>query len=373
MQVRVLSGADVMDKLGDAIDELHSAVRAPVMARRPWLGAWIASYGDYLPVAVTVDANGGLAAAALLAERHGRVRHVVGLGHGPSDIAALPARDQAAAETLATAVADHLGTLPRPWRLTLRHLSAHDRVATALTARLPRATIAPGAVSPTLQVGGSRTLRDYVSRNHHQQGRRLRNRMLRDGLDPVIAHLREPGDIMTVLPEVVEVCRERDRELGRRSAMDDPAAAQFFRRVVEVHAFRRLVALTTLRIDAALASYVLCFVDGTAFRMWNSRFHPQWSRYGVGHITHDAAVEYALASGCEVYDWGRGEEPYKFSLSNDQVRAADLYAWSGRFVELPGKFFLGAKDLAERAERRGGVAQRAVDTGRRVLDQVRGP
>ena len=373
MQVRVLSGADVMEKLGDAIDELHSAVRAPVMARRPWLGAWIASYRDYLPVAVTVNANGGLAAAALLAERYGRIRQFVALGHGPSDITVLPARDNAAAETLAAAVADHLGKLRRPWRLTLRHLPAQDRVATALAARLPRATIAPGAVSPALQVGQSHTLRDYVSRNHHQQGRRLRNRMLREGLNPVIAHLREPGDIMTVLPEVVEICRERDKELGRRSAMDDPAAGQFFRRVIEVHAPRRSVALTTLRIDGTLASYVLCFVDGTAFRMWNSRFHPQWSRYGVGHIAHDAAVEYALASGCEVYDWGRGEEPYKFSLSNDRVRAADLYAWSGRFVEVPGRFFLSAKDLAERAERRGGVAERAVGTGRRALDRVRAP
>lgn len=373
MQVRVLSGADVMDRLGDALDELHSAVDAPVMARRPWLEAWIASYHDYLPIAVTVGANGGLAAAAMIAERHGRFKQLVALGHGPSDIVALPARDQAAAETLATAVADQLGRLGRPWRLTLRHLPAKDRVATALAARLPRATIAPGAVSPALRVGQSRTLRDYVSRNHHQQGRRLRNRMLRDGLDPVIAHLREPGDIMTVLPDVVEVCRERDKELGRRSAMDEPAAGQFFRRVVEVHAPLRLVAITTLRIDGALAAYVLCFIDGTTFRMWNSRFHPQWSRYGVGHITHDAAVEYALASGCEVYDWGRGEEPYKFSLANDRVRAADLYAWSGRFVEVPGRFFLGAKDLAERAERRGGVAERAVGTGRRVLDRVRAP
>jgi CelD/BcsL family acetyltransferase involved in cellulose biosynthesis len=373
MQVRVLSGADVLDKLGDAVDELHSAVCAPVMARRPWLGAWIACYRDYLPVAVTVDADGELAAAALFAERNARIRQFVALGHGPSDIVALPARDQAAAETLATAIADHLGKLRRPWRLTVRHLPAQDRVATALAARLPRTTIAPGAVSPALRVGQSRTLRDYVSRNHHQQGRRLRNRMLRDGLDPVIAHLREPGDIMTALPELVAVCRERDIELGRRSAMDDPAAGQFFRRVVEVHAPRRSVALTTLRIDGTLAAYVLCFVDGTTFRMWNSRFHPRWSRYGAGHITHDAAVEHALASGCEVYDWGRGEEPYKFSLSNDRVRAADLYAWSGRFVEVPGRVFLGAKDLAERAERRGGVAERAVGNGRRILDRVRAP
>lgn len=373
MQVRVLSGADVLDDLGDAVDELHSAVRTPLMARRPWLDAWIASYRDYRPVVVTVGADGGLVAAALLAERDGRIRQFVALGHGPSDAVWLPARDHAAANALAMAVTDHLSQLPGPWRLTLRHLPARDQVATALAARLPRATIVPGAVSPALQVRQSRNLRDYVSRNHHQQGRRLRNRMLRDGLDPVIAHLRETDEVLAVLPEVVEVCRARDRELGRRSAMDDPAAGPFFRRVVEAHASRRLVVLTTLRIDGALASYVLSFVDGTAFRMWNSRFHPHWSRYGAGHIAHDAAVEYALANGCEVFDWGRGEEPYKSSLSNVRVRAQDLYAWSGPLVELPGRLFLGAKDIAEWAERRGGATQRAVGTGRRVLDRVRVP
>jgi CelD/BcsL family acetyltransferase involved in cellulose biosynthesis len=371
MQVRVLSGPGALDELAEPVDDLHAAVGAPLMARRPWLDTWIASYREYRPVAVVIETGGRLAGAAMLAERGRRLARFVALGHGPSDAAALAAADHAAADALAAAVSDYLGRLDRPWQLTLRHLPAGDRVAAGLARTLPRAVIAPGAVSPVLRVGDTRTLRAHVSRNHHQQIRRLRNRLDRDRIDPSVAQLRDPDGVHAVLPEVVEVCRARDQALGRRSAMDDPAAGAFFRRVVLSHARLGLVVLTTLRIGGRLAAYVLCFVDGAAYRMWHSRFHPDWSRYGVGLLAHDAALEYALEHGCELYDWGRGEEAYKSSLSNEQVQGEDLRAWSGPFVAVPGRLFLRAKELAARGERRGGATERAVDTARRVLDRVR--
>jgi CelD/BcsL family acetyltransferase involved in cellulose biosynthesis len=346
-------------------------VGAPLMARRPWLESWITSYRDYRPVAVVIETGGRLAGAALFAARGQRPVRFVALGHGPSDAFALPVPDEAAADALAAAVSDYLGHLGRPWQLTLRHLPAGDRVATALARTLPHAEIAPGAVSPVLRVGDTRTLRAHVSRNHHQQTRRLRNRLDRDGIDPSVAHLRDPGRIQAVLPEVVEVCRARDQALGRRSAMDDPATGTFFRRVVLSHACLGLVVLTTLHIGDQLAAYVLCFVDGAAYRMWHSRFHPDWSRYGVGLLAHDDALVYALEHGCELYDWGRGEEAYKSSLSNEQVRGEDLHAWSGAFVAVPGRLFLRAKELAARGEQRGGATERAVDTARRVMDRMR--
>jgi CelD/BcsL family acetyltransferase involved in cellulose biosynthesis len=371
MQVHVLSGPGVLDELGDPIDELHAVARVPLMARRPWLEAWIASYHGYRPVAVTVQTAGRLAGAALLAESGRHLARFVALGHGPSDVSVLPVRDQTAADTLAAAIVDYLGQLGRPWQLLLRHLPAGDRAAAALDRRLSRAAIAPGAVSPVLRVGDTRILRAHVSRNHHQQTRRLRNRLDRDGIDPSVAHLRDPDEVHAALPEVVEVCRARDQALGRRSAMDDPAAGAFFRRVVLSHAHLGLVVLTTLRIGGRLAAYVLCFVDGAVYRMWHSRFLPDWSRYGVGLLAHDAALEYALEHGCELYDWGRGEEDYKSRISNEQVRGEDLRAWSGPVVAVPGRLFLRAKELAERAEQRGGATERAVDTARRVLDRVR--
>jgi CelD/BcsL family acetyltransferase involved in cellulose biosynthesis len=158
--------------------------------------------------------------------------------------------------------------------------------------------------------------------------------------------------------------------LARRSLMDHPHAGPFLRRVVEVHARRGEVELTTLRLDGRLAAYVLCFLDGDAYRMWNCRFDPTWSQYGVGRITNNAALENAVADGCRLFDWMRGEETYKESMANDRVVAADLLAWSGPVVQLTD-VFRQAKEAARRVEARGGAAARAVGVTRAIARRVR--
>jgi hypothetical protein len=99
--------------------------------------------------------------------------------------------------------------------------------------------------------------------------------------------------------------------------------------VILEHAARGQVELTTLRLRGELAAYVLCFLDGGAYRMWNCRLAPAWSRYGAGRIANDAALERALAdAGATEFDWMRGAEPYKLGLSNHVEHALDLRAWS---------------------------------------------
>jgi hypothetical protein len=91
------------------------------------------------------------------------------------------------------------------------------------------------------------------------------------------------------------------------------------------------VRLTTLRLDGALAAYVLSFQDGPVRRMWNCRLDPALQDYGVGRIANDAGLEDALADpACTSYDWMRGEESYKSSMSDRLSASADLTAASHR-------------------------------------------
>jgi CelD/BcsL family acetyltransferase involved in cellulose biosynthesis len=368
----VVHGATGLEELGDRLDELHRATAAPVTARRPWLQAWVDSYPDHAPVAIVVEgAARRLDAAALLAwrRRHG-LRELVGLGDGPSDKASLPARDPPSGKRLAHAVATYLAEQPRPWRLAVRHLPKGDPVAGAIAVLLPHARVAPGDVSPVLRIGSERALRAYVSRNHHQQVRRMLNRLRRDGLYPDVTHVHHPDAVAAALPEVVAVCRARDVAVGRRSLMDDPHAGAFFRRVVGVHACRGEVQLTTLRLEGRLAAYVLCFLDGDACRMWNCRFDPTWSQYGVGRIANNAALERAVGDGCRTFDWMRGEETYKSSLANDRTVAADLLAWSGPVVRVTDTV-RRAKEAAWRVEASGPAGARAVGVLRTARARAR--
>ena len=331
MDTRILIGGNVLDRLGPRLDELHAATRAPVTARRPWLESWLRCHPGYEPVALLAE-NGGheLSGAALLARRKQRVvTEFVALGAGLSDQIRMPARDTAAAERLARAVIDELRACPGPWCLTVRHLPPADPVATRIAAELPCAELSVGDASPALRFDSGRTLRSYVSKNHHQQVRRMLNRMRGEGLSPVLAHLREREAIAAVLPEVVDVCLQRDVGLRGDSLLDLSHAAAFFPRVIVEHAARGEVELTTLRLRGELAAYVVCFLDGGAYRMWNCRLAPAWSHYGAGRVANNAAVEHALADASATeFDWMRGAEPYKLSMSNHVEHALDLRAWS---------------------------------------------
>jgi CelD/BcsL family acetyltransferase involved in cellulose biosynthesis len=364
------------------LDDLHRAADVPVTARRPWLTTWLRCYPQFDPVAVLLEGPGRrLDGAALLArDRRMGMTRVVPMGQGPSDQVRLPVRDQRAAEELSVGVSDFLDRLPSPWRLRLPHLPPDDAVTAVLIGRLPHASTSSGDVSPVTRFTTCRDPRSYVSRNHHQQVRRLRNRVQREGLIAEIAHLRATADVADALPEVEVVCRQRDLETRGWSGMDG-RQGRFFREVVLLHAARGDVVLTTLRLRGKLAAYVLCFKDGEAYRMWNTRVAPEWRWCGAGRLANDAALANALADpACSEFDWMRGDEQYKHSMANDVVEAVDFFAWSSpaaRMVtDARRRLAVLAKGLARSHPRLDGVvssAGRVELSGRRLRRRLSGP
>lgn len=324
----MLSGQDALRSLGSDLDELHVAVAAPFTARRPWLQTWIDCYHSYVPLIVGVRRTGRIEAVAPLAYRRRRgAVHVVTLGHGPSDEARLPASDAAGALALALTVAGALADLAKICLVDLRHLSPDEAAVPAVIQAIGHGWKDPGDVSPRLRLGLDRSLRSYVTRNHHQQRRRLVNRIQRAGLRLEVRQVSEPDEVDRLLPGLERLCHERDLAVRGWSRLDDPEYAQFLRKVVSRHAALGAVELTTLTLDGDLAAYLLCFRDGSARRMWHARVRPRWQQYGPGRVATDAAVEAALADpACAEFDWMRGAEPYKFSLSDHVYRAVNLYA-----------------------------------------------
>lgn len=374
MGVEFISGTRVLDRLGADLDEIHAATATPVTARRPWLSTWVRCNPEVEPLALVVrGAQGRIDAVALLGRRARRsFTEFVALGHGCSDQVRLPARDAASADLLARAVSAHLRAVPGRWRLVVRHLPGGDPVAARIAAELPCAKVVPGDVSPALRFGPSRSLRSHVSRNHHQQVRRMMNRMRRDELFPVIEHLREPAAIAAVLPQVEEVCRRRDIDLRGQSSLDHNGTGAFFRQVILEHALRGEVELTALRLRGELAAYVLCFNDNGSRRMWNCRLSPAWRRYGPGRIANNAALGKALADGrCTEFDWMRGNEPYKSGMSNHVERSQDLLAWSDAtlrtILDTPRRLKCSVKGFMSRHE----LLQAAWGSTRPVRRQLR--
>jgi len=109
VNIRVVTGADVLGALGLALDDLHAAVGVPICARRHWLRTWADCYDDYQPWAVLIEDHSRLDAAALLAtkRRHG-VLDIVRLGDGQTDYTRLPARDFKASQAFGRSLVEAL-------------------------------------------------------------------------------------------------------------------------------------------------------------------------------------------------------------------------------------------------------------------------
>jgi CelD/BcsL family acetyltransferase involved in cellulose biosynthesis len=364
----VRHGNGALSSLGAELEDLHAATGAPLTARRTWLQAWIDSFQQFHPVVVGVDGpDGRLDALAVLGARRERwFGRIVAGGHGPSDAVMLPARDLQAARRLAEAIGRELDHQPSPWVLGLRHVVASDLVAERLHGGLGHTRIAAGDVSPMLRADNGGSLRSYVTSSHHRGISRVRNRMVRERLEPQTQHLYDADSIIRVLPEVERVYRSRDRALGRRCLLDVAPHRDFFRLVVQRHAEQGQVCLSTLELEGRLAAYTLCFLDGDTFRMWNHRFDPDRGRWSPGKLSVDDSVAHALERGCRAYDFMRGSEAYKNSYANRWPVARDLYASSGPATQLATTLFLGAQHGLRRMDESGGAAAQLARAARKA-------
>jgi CelD/BcsL family acetyltransferase involved in cellulose biosynthesis len=318
-----------LDDLGAELDALLAEVDAPICARRLWLTVWLRSHAEFSPWVVSVREHGQLGGVVALAERR-RAGHqeIVALGHGSSDYARLPARSDAAARALADAIGDALQRRRWPWRLRLDQLPPADPVAIHLGDRLAHAAFEPGDAAPRLLLQADRPLDAVMSAKTRQSLRTARNRL--EKLDEGYAVRTERGPrVCSELDDIERVHRLRDHALGRDSDLDDPARRRFWRDVLSAYGERGEVEVGRLQIGGELAAYSVSFLDGSSYRLWDTRIDPARSFVSPGRVLLADLIERLRAEGgWSEFDFMRGEEDYKRRMSDDAVLTESLRAWS---------------------------------------------
>jgi hypothetical protein len=132
------------------------------------------------------------------------------------------------------------------------------------------------------------------------------------------------------------VHRDRDRAQGRQSDLDSDEGASFWRDVLEVHAARGEVELTTLRAQGSLVAYVLAFLDGDAYRVFDGRFSSEWARYSPGRSVEVSALGRAMADPrFSVLDWMNSVAPDKLVAANGVERTEHLVACAADLAKVP--------------------------------------
>lgn len=364
MIVRVWRHSRAIADMGPALDELALATNTPVTARRTWQAAWLDAFPEWRPLLVTVHGQDDrLESAAALAERRrGPLRKVVAMGDGLSDYARLPARSEESSRELAAGIRAALERLGGPWWMLIRQLPADDAVSGAIMRTFPHAAMLPGEASPISLFDEDRSVARYASKNLRQQIRKMQRRTERTGLTPTLEHVHDSSKIAAALPEIERLCVLRDHDSGRKSILDSPSSARFFRNVIRAHAERGEVMLSTLALDRELIAYAVFFKDCGYYRLWNSRFDPQWKELRPGRIVIFRGMEEALADPhSRGFDLMRGGQDYKRSMSNHVLEASDLWAWSGS-VGAAGQMLLRVRDWLSHSPR----ARAALDSARRM-------
>jgi CelD/BcsL family acetyltransferase involved in cellulose biosynthesis len=310
---------------------------------------WLSTAAELLPaepvVIVVASSDGAPAALAALGvtQRLG-VGSVTTLGGEFSDYTRFPAVDGDAAVALAAAVADWLKQ-HRFWSLTLEQLPPDDPTLAALADLLPGAEIAPGPVMPRIDGIAS----GYTpSRSRRRKVQKALNRLETDGLTCERLTVSEPQAVLDRLPQIIEVRRDRDHGVGRRSQLDDPTIRSFYERIVGDAARAGRAELNLVLIDGEVGAYAMVMKDGAAHRFFDGRIAHHLQRYCAGHIADMMAVMNAAeAPGVDTFDWLRGESLAKFGTG--EPRREELRATSHRML---GAFTEGRDALKARVKDR---------------------
>jgi CelD/BcsL family acetyltransferase involved in cellulose biosynthesis len=357
LTVQQLEGARVLETLGAELDDLLSAVDAPITFRRPWLSDWVECAGTHRPWVVAIWGGAGrLEAAALLAvRRRGLLDTIVIIGHGPSDYLRLPARNPMSSSVLARALAEVLGERRRPWTVQLDQLPLDDPVALALAERLPAASLTEGESSPVTRFGEARVLTSHTNSKFRRNASQKRRRLEAEGVRMEFHFVRDPGEIRELVPRLESVRRRRDTDTGRLSFLDTRAGSAFYRSVIADLADIAEVQVAFLALNGQIAAYDVGLIDGHSYRSWDSRLDPAWATSSPGMILEVEILERLLADPTiHEFDRMRGLEPHKLHTTNTLVPASQLRAWSSAVVRMADE---GSRSAKARLKQSPWVAQ----------------
>lgn len=316
------------------LDRHLAAEGAPLSARWLAVDTWLRHHPHCEPLAVLVSVGAEVVAGAMFWRAHRFGTWKIGTAAASGEATWFYARDASAADVLAQAVIAELGSDRRPWMLHLAVVGVSSPALTALTRRLPYSVVTEGSVAPQLMVDHESPLSTHVTRNTRSAVAKARNRIAVDGYTSELTWTSDPVAIAAALPEIVELHRDRNRQVRGRAGFDDPSAVALFVDMARAHADAGRAHVARLRIDSQLAAFAVCFLgESGALWVYANLVSPKFTHYSAGTIVNADVVRYAWEHpDMHSVDWGAGVQRYKLSGPVVLRRSHHLFAWSSRSV-----------------------------------------
>jgi hypothetical protein len=253
---------------------------APPFLHPAWQRTWWTAFGNGAPRVFRVRRGGTLSALAVCFVHEGRL---VFSGNGISDRLDILASDDESADELIEQFASYsmdFQDIPRNSRL------------------LKRFRHRPCSVTPVLDL--SRPVPSGLVSKLRQSRRQMGEHALECRADS--------WDIDALF----ELHSARWNARHQPGALNEPKVAEFHRRVAKAFARAGMLRLHVLTTRKGTVGILFGFARNRRMHYYLSGFHPSLSRFSPGSLLIGHAVEYARGAGDELFDFLRGQEPYKY-------------------------------------------------------------
>jgi hypothetical protein len=170
----------------------------------------------------------------------------------------------------------------------------------------------------------------YLSHGMRRTLRKARNRLAADGVTARIEVMPAETLRSDLLAEMATAYAERDHVAGRDSVLDDARGRRAWReRILRVGSSHQ-VDVVVLRLDDALAAYVVAIHDDTSYRVLEGRFMTGYARYAPGRVVETHAVQRMLDDPTkDQLDWMTSVAPESLLAANGVEHVSTLVATLG--------------------------------------------
>ena len=154
---------------------------------------------------------------------------------------------------------------------------------------------------------------EYVSALRKKDRHELRRKLRRLEAVGEVNHveLSDPTDIENSMADFIRLHRMSTPD---KSAFMTTEREQFFCKIAIELAREGITRLCFLEIDGVREATSLSFVSGEVRYLYNSGYNPAQSNLSVGLLNHALTIKSSIQSGHRVFDFMRGNEPYKYHL-----------------------------------------------------------
>ena len=166
-------------------------------------------------------------------------------------------------------------------------------------------------VSPRLELPGDwdEYLAGLRKKDRHELRRKLRR--LEGAGDVRHIELSAREDVETAMPDFFSLHR---MSMPDKQEFMTAERERFFKDVAAQLADEGITRLSFLELGGERVATSLSFVVGATRYLYNSGYNPEYRRLAVGLLNHAYTIRKSIEQGLSIFDFMRGDEPYKYHL-----------------------------------------------------------